>query len=113
MHDDPIIVVGPEGAAFASFLPIRTEHEMLDDELPVSGKELRQALLPVRPLENVLLVDADPGQIASLRAQLIAQPGEFLFLRQVLLARLDPFVPRDDLMALPARPPSRTRVTLQ
>jgi hypothetical protein len=100
MHDESIIVVGPEGAALAPFLPIRAEHEVLDDELTFPRKELVQALLSVQPLEDILFVDADPRQSATLRAQLIAQSRKFLFLCQMLLARFDPLVLRNDPVPL-------------
>jgi hypothetical protein len=80
---------------------------MIDDELASAVEELRQRLLPVRPLEHVILRDGLPRQIAPLLAQLIAQAGEFLLLQQQLLARLGPSLARHDFVMLCHKKPRR------
>src|ERR1700737_4540007 len=45
---------------------------MVDDQLRFSGKKLRQSLLTVRPIENILLAHALPRQIAWLLTDPIA-----------------------------------------
>jgi len=87
-------VVGQERAAWAALLPPRTEHEVIDDQLAAPVEQVGEGLLPVRPLEDVALLDPHPGQLAALGAQPIAQPGEFLLLAQELLARSEPVLAR-------------------
>ena len=53
---------------------------MIDDQLAASGEEVGERLLTVRPVEDIPFLHLDPGQFTPLGAQLIAQPGEFLFL---------------------------------
>src|SRR5262249_50689573 len=71
-------------------------HEMLDDQLAASVKEIGERLLATRAIEDVFLLDFDPGQLAALAAQLIAQPSQLLLLAQMLLTRSDPLVSGHD-----------------
>src|SRR5262245_65005103 len=96
MHDVAVDVVGRPGATRAALLPSRTEHEVVDDELAASLEEVAEGFLAVRSLEQVGLVDPDPGQLAPLGAQAIAQMGQFLLLAQELLAGRKPLVARHD-----------------
>src|ERR1700720_4735682 len=89
-------MVGVERAADAALLPPGTEHEMLDDQLAASVEEVSERLLALRAIENIGLFDLDPGQFAPLRAHLVAQSGEFLFLCQMRLARGQPLVSTND-----------------
>src|SRR5260221_6999937 len=82
VHDRPIDMVHLERAADASVGPVRAEHEMLDDQLAAASKQIGKRLLADRCIENIGLADLDPGQRAPLGSQLIALPGEFLFLYQ-------------------------------
>src|SRR5262249_20907315 len=100
MRHDAVEVVGPEGAALAARLPIRIEHEMVDDELTAAGEELGQVLPAVRSLEDISLVHALPRQIAPFLAERVAQPRELLLPGKQLLARCDPLVARNDLVLL-------------
>ena len=52
---------------------------MIDDELPAATEQIGEAFLALGPIEDIVLLDLLPGQIAALLAQLIAQPREFLF----------------------------------
>ena len=58
----------------ASCVPIRIEHEMVDDQLAAPVEQLRQSLLAAGSVENIILVDALPRQFPALLAQLVAQP---------------------------------------
>ena len=60
VDDVGIEVVGPEGAVLAAFLPVRVEHEVVDDELIPSGEEIAERAASVRTLEDVVLLDALP-----------------------------------------------------
>jgi hypothetical protein len=92
VDDVRVEVVGPERAALAAGVPARIEHEVVDDELAAAGEELRQRASSVRPLEDVLLLDALPRQVTSLAPQLVPQPRELLLLREQLLPLGQPLV---------------------
>src|SRR3546814_3238330 len=47
-----IDMVGLEGAAGATLLPVRAEHEVLHEELAAPGEEIAQRDRPVRPLDR-------------------------------------------------------------
>src|SRR5262249_59322333 len=78
MGREPVEIVGPEGAGLAARLPIRREHEVIDDELGLAGEEVRQALPARGPLEVIGLLHALPGQLAPRPAQLVPDPAELL-----------------------------------
>src|SRR5208283_4826268 len=96
MRDDPVEAVGPERAALARLLPVGREHEMLDDELPLAGEESAEAERALRTIEAIGLLDLHPGQRAAPRAQRIARVRERLLLGEEILARLEPFLVRND-----------------
>ena len=73
---------------------------MVDDQLTAAIEELGERLLAFRPVEDVLLLHPHPGQLAALPAQLIAEPGEFLFLFQMPLPRGEPLISGHDFRAL-------------
>src|SRR2546426_6668407 len=100
VHEGAVDMIGQERAAPAALLPPRTEHEMIDDQLAASLEEVSERLLALRPVEHIRFFDLDPGQVAPLGTQLIAQPGEFLLLDQELLARGEPLVSRYDSVVL-------------
>ena len=54
----------------------------------------------VGTVEDVLLVDGFPRQVAPPSAQLVAAPGEVLLLGQQFTARFEPLVVADDLVRL-------------
>ena len=60
----------------------------------------REAGLPVRAFEYIILVDPLPRQVAPSLAQLVAQPGEFLFPGQQFLPRRQPFLARHHPMLI-------------
>jgi hypothetical protein len=64
------------------------------------GTRSSERLLAARPIEDIPLLHPDPGQLAALLAQLIAQLAEFLLLTQVLFARHEPFLSRHDAVVL-------------
>src|SRR5262245_2166164 len=95
---DAVEVVGPEGAVLAAHLPIRGEHEVVDGELAPRAEEPGERFLPARPLERVRLVDLFPRELATLAAELVAQPGELLLLGEERDARGEPLFVRNDRM---------------
>jgi len=82
MHANRIETVGPKRTTPAPFLPIRREHEVIDQELASSFEEIRQRLLPARSCKEIILADLNLGQFPALLTQPIPQPSEFFFLSQ-------------------------------
>src|SRR5262249_14116193 len=95
MDADALEIVSPERAALAGRLPVRMEHEVVDDELRLAAEELAQLHLAGRPVEDIVL-DPDPGEIAALGAERVARPRERLLVLQMLDALVEPFVARYD-----------------
>src|SRR6516164_2177042 len=90
-------VVGVEGAADAALFPAGAEHEVLDDQLAAPLEKVGEGYLAPRPVEDIGLLDLDPGHLAALPAQFVARPGKLLLLRQQRPARDQPFVLRHDV----------------
>jgi hypothetical protein len=74
MSDRGIIVVCDKRAQFAALTPLRIKHEVVDDELASTAKKVSQSLFAIRTVEDIILFDFFPGQIATLPAQIVAQP---------------------------------------
>ena len=90
-----IDMVNKKRAAFATLLPIpdrRTEHEMVDDQLTPSVKQVSKCFLAVRGIEDVVLLNLNPRQFAPLGAHLVTQTGERLLPFKMRLAGNKPFV---------------------
>src|SRR5580692_10475822 len=75
-------------------VPVRTKHEVIDNELAAAREQLRQRLAALRALKLIILCYRLPGEPSPLLAQLLAQAGEFLLLRKQCLPRLDPVLMR-------------------
>src|SRR5262245_40522629 len=73
-------------ASVAADLLIRSEHEVVDEELPAAFEEVEKRGISVRSLEPVGLLDQRHRLAAALRGEGVALP------RQRLLLREDPFV---------------------
>ena len=69
---------------------------MLYEQLAAALEEIGQRLRAVRALEDVVLLDANPGQIAPLGVDLVPQPGEFFLLLQEFRARNEPLAARNN-----------------
>src|SRR6185312_810353 len=74
-----IEMVGQEGTGLASFFPVGSEHEVIDDQLAVASKQISKCFRAVLAFENVVFFDAFPRQFAPLPAQFIPSTSEFLF----------------------------------
>jgi hypothetical protein len=70
---------------------------VVDDELAASVKQIEQAQLSGRALEDILFFDLDSRQSAALSVQRVALTGEFLFPGEQLPAGDQPLVSRDYL----------------
>src|SRR5437588_6486585 len=98
MRGDAVEVVGPEGAAAAADLPVRTVHEVVDDELAALAEEIREHFPAILALEDVFLLDPLPRQVPALPAELLTTTGELLFLGEKTRAGGDPvLVPHDSM----------------
>ena len=64
--------VGARRAGRATGLVARAEHEVVDEELGATFEELRERPRALVGLEPVLLLDGDPGQLATLARELVA-----------------------------------------
>src|SRR5665213_195181 len=84
------------GAAGATLLPVRAEHEVIDDELALASEEIEQALLALRRVELIILLDLHHRQAASSGGHAVVMLGQFLLVTEKGDARLAPFGLRDD-----------------
>ena len=69
---------------------------MLDQQLAAALEQIGQGLPAARPVEQIVLVDLDPGQRAPLGAQPVAGQREFLLLGKMGFARGEPLLALDD-----------------
>src|SRR3954453_14661266 len=85
------------GAARAAVLPLRIEHEVVDDQLTTPLEQVEEADGAVRPVERVVVLDVDHGEIAPLGVDPVAHTGELLLLGQQRGARREPLLAGGDL----------------
>jgi hypothetical protein len=64
----------------AAFLPIGTEHEVVNNQLALAVEKVRERHLPVRPVENVIFFDLDPRKLAPFGSESVALAREQLLL---------------------------------
>src|SRR4051812_6418430 len=79
MYDHDLQAVGPDRTERAVVLPLRTEHEVVDDELTPSVEEIRQRPLSAHTIKDVRFRHFLPRQRAALLVQLVPKPRELLF----------------------------------
>src|SRR5580704_14263586 len=92
VHESAFDMFDIKRTAHATRLPSGSEHEMLYEQLATAREEIGQRLRAVRALEDVVLLDANPGQIAPPGVDLIPQPGEFFLFLQEFRAGNEPLV---------------------
>src|SRR5579884_2414684 len=80
MNDAALGIVHHIGAASAAFLPGRVKHEVIDNELAMVTEKVAQIHTACRSFEDVLSFDFHHGELAPLRAQCVALPGELFLL---------------------------------
>src|SRR4029453_9218162 len=93
-------VVGDERAVRAALVVIRAEHEVVDDELALAVEEIGERAAPVRPLEDVLLLDGHHRQLAALGGERVALAAQLFLLGEEPRARRGPLTSRYDGRAL-------------
>jgi hypothetical protein len=92
MNDRALGVIGFERTAGAPCVPLRAEHEMMDDELIVPAEQVGERLFSLRRVEDISLLDFGPGKGAALGGDEIAQACQRLLVLEMRLARGKPFV---------------------
>ena len=100
MHECRVRVVHVEGAAGAGLLPLRTEHEVINNELAFAVEEIGERFLAARGFENVIRFDFDPGQLAPLRGHSVTLARELLLAGQQFFAGHEPFLSRNDFRVI-------------
>ena len=80
MHQCAVRVIHVERAARAPFLPVRTEHEVIDDQLAFAGEQLGKGFLAAGRIEDIVLFDFHPGKLAALGSNSVALARELLLL---------------------------------
>ena len=96
VRDEPIDAVRDRRVDRAAGLVTRAEHEVVDDQLTSAIEKLRKRARAVVGVEPVVLLDANPRQLASLARQLVAQPRVLLLADEQLLAGGRPLLSRSD-----------------
>src|SRR5580704_10477908 len=94
MHQRAVRMVHVERATGATLLPIRTEHEVIDNELAFAIEEVGECFLATRGIENVVLLDLDPGKLAAFRSQSVTLARQLLLFGEQFLASRKPFLSR-------------------
>ena len=92
VHGHAVGVVGHERAARAALLPAGAEHEVLHQQLAPALEQVGERAPALGRVEDVVLLDALPGQGAARAGDLVAQVHELLLARQQRLALGDPAV---------------------
>ena len=84
-------LVDEHRAADAAHVLVRSEHEVVEEQLPAPLEEIEQRRLAVRPVEDVVLVDPHPRKPAALGGERVARTGGFLLLGEERVPRCLPF----------------------
>ena len=83
-------MIGNKGTTAAAFIPVRTEHEVIDYELFTAVEELEHVDFARGAFESVWLVNLDHWELANLSAKCIASTAKFLFLDKKFLTGGEP-----------------------
>src|SRR5215475_1477804 len=98
MLESAVEVIGNVAATETGRLPIRCEHQVIDEELAPSVEEFGERLAAAGRIEDVAFFDLYPGKSTTLGGESVAFAAEpFLFFQQRLAGR-EPFLLRNDLM---------------
>src|SRR5258707_13468531 len=80
VRNDAVEIVSSQRAMRASHVVTRMKHEVIDNELAASVKELSQTLTPVRSIKNIVFADVLPRKLTTLLVKLVAKASEFFSL---------------------------------
>src|SRR5262245_6794090 len=92
MHCASTEAIGDSGAGWAPRLVVRSEHEVVDEELRTSPEEVLQPGAPFIRVKSVILFDPNPRQFLPPSCQLVAAPRQFLFRLEQVESGLQPLV---------------------
>src|ERR1051325_2122432 len=92
MHGDPVEAVRNRRTARTPGFVVRSEHEMINEKLRATLKEVCQRSAPFVGFEPILLPNGNPRQFLSLSCDLVAAPRQFLFGLEQLQARGEPLI---------------------
>jgi hypothetical protein len=87
---EAVKVIGPEGAVFAAFAPAGAEHKVVDEDLAFAGKHFGEGDFAGGAVEDVFLINPDPGELTALLGELVAEFGEFFFFEEEFFAGGEP-----------------------
>ena len=93
---DPVEIIGPEGTARTTLIPIGSVHEVIHNELTLVGKQVGQRLNSLRALEFVVFLDPDPRQLTTFLRECVARFGKRFFFAEKLLPSPQPVYARYD-----------------
>ena len=91
MREHPVGVIGHVGAALATLLPARPEHEVLDDQLAAPAEKVRERNASAPALEAVVLFDLHPRKRPAFRRERVHLAGELFFFREEFRPGGEPF----------------------
>src|SRR4029077_5060597 len=86
----------------AALIPLRVEHEVVDDELASGSEQVGECDLTARCIEHVRRFHLHPGQFAPLTAEVVATSGEFLLRGEQRGSLAEPLLTRDHAVLLDA-----------
>src|SRR6266540_4212000 len=84
--------VGDRRAARTAFVPVRPEHEVIDEHLRTPAEQIAQRRIAVFGREPVVVLKRHPGQVTPPSRKLVAAARQFPFSFEQLEARCEPFV---------------------
>src|SRR5690606_13837969 len=90
----------------AALIPVRSEHEMVDQQLAAPIEQIGKAFPPRRRIEHVILVDLHPRQGLPLSINLVAQMRGFFLACQKRAPRVQPDFSGYDLIHGASPPPA-------
>ena len=77
---------------FAALVPLRIEHEVVDDQLAATVEQIGERLFAVGAVKHVVFFDLLPRKFLPRASQLVAQTAEFFLFREKFLPCLDPLI---------------------
>src|ERR1700730_9857466 len=86
----------------AALIPLRVEHEVVDDELASRSEQGGECHLTARRVEHVWGFHLHPRPFAPLTAQVVATSGEFLLGREQGGSLAQPLLTRDHTVLIDA-----------
>src|SRR5262249_19942626 len=96
MLESAVEVIGNVAATETGCVPIRREHQVIDEELAPSVEEFGEGLAAAGRIEDVAFFDLYPGKSTTLGGESVTFAAEPFLLFQQRLAGRQPFFVRND-----------------